>query len=78
MHKKFAILFMNIAKGKKDYVFRKTLKIYKFLYKKNTVKYFQRTIYIILLLKQNSAIRRKRAYIIQKKRKFNCLGIGIF
>lgn len=29
MHKKFAILFMNIAKGKKDYVFRKTLKIYK-------------------------------------------------
>ena len=29
MHKKFAILFMNIAKGKKDYVFRKTLRIYK-------------------------------------------------
>ena len=29
MHKKFAILFMNIAKGKKDYVFRKTLKICK-------------------------------------------------
>ncbi len=56
----------------------KRSKFIKFSYKKNTVKYFQRTIYIILLLKQNSAIRTKRAYIIQKKRKFNCLGIGIF
>lgn len=69
MHKKFAILFMNIAKGKKDYVFRKTLKIYKIFIQEKYSKIFSENDLYNSLVKTKFSNQKKKSIYNTKKEK---------